>query len=295
MRDAVGCEVGIALEVDVDAPELEVRNLMRATCGQANGSFEVFVSGGQPPYQLTLNGVAVGSDTLFTDLPVGNYSVGVTDAGGCTTLLTGIALSGESIPVLDEIIRMDARCGDANGSLTLNVVGGTPPYEYRLNNGRAQSSNVFNNLAAGSYTIQVVDAANCSLEASTEIIAIAPVFISVDSLAATRCAQANGLVRLSAQGEAPFTYALGGGDFQAEPLFTNLEAGEYQAVVRSANACTDTTFVKIGESTGIRLAPEFTVQPATCTEDVGRIQFSFLTDAVGVSLDLNGQPVSAIN
>jgi uncharacterized membrane protein len=54
-------------------------------------------------------------------------------------------------------------CLDANGSITVNVTGGTPPYEYKLGSGLFVSSNVFSQLKAGNYTVTVQDDADCSI------------------------------------------------------------------------------------------------------------------------------------
>ncbi|MBK9686230.1 MAG: T9SS type A sorting domain-containing protein [Saprospiraceae bacterium] len=58
--------------------------------------------------------------------------------------------------------------GLANGKITLGVNGGTPPFKYSWSNGSIVKSP--NNLAAGTYTVTVNDANNCSKEASFEIL-----------------------------------------------------------------------------------------------------------------------------
>ncbi|MBL7709272.1 MAG: gliding motility-associated C-terminal domain-containing protein [Chitinophagaceae bacterium] len=53
------------------------------------------------------------------------------------------------------IVKTDATCTTA-GSITVNATGGTTPYEYSINGGTSyQSSNVFNNLTAGTYNVNV--------------------------------------------------------------------------------------------------------------------------------------------
>lgn len=48
-----------------------------------------------------------------------------------------------------------------NGSISISANNGLAPYRYKINNGTYQNSNVFSNLFAGTYTIGVMDAANC--------------------------------------------------------------------------------------------------------------------------------------
>ncbi len=50
--------------------------------------------------------------------------------------------------------------GEATGSITVIGTGGTTPYTYRINGGTYQSSNTFNNLVAGIYTVDIKDAIN---------------------------------------------------------------------------------------------------------------------------------------
>lgn len=49
----------------------------------------------------------------------------------------------------------------SNNSITVNVAGGTPPYQYSLDNIVWQDSNEFKNIARGEYTIYVRDAYQC--------------------------------------------------------------------------------------------------------------------------------------
>ena len=48
-------------------------------------------------------------------------------------------------------------CTQTNGSVTLTAGGGSGSYQYRVNGGAYQPSNVFSNLAAGTYTFEIKD------------------------------------------------------------------------------------------------------------------------------------------
>ncbi len=50
----------------------------------ANGSIEVFDLTGAPPFNFILNGVSTQSDSIFENLPSGDYALNVMDANGCT-------------------------------------------------------------------------------------------------------------------------------------------------------------------------------------------------------------------
>jgi hypothetical protein len=56
-----------------------------------------------------------------------------------------------------------------SGSITLNAKGGTPPYQYAINNGPFQSSNEFVNLPIGIYTSKVKDSLNVIVQQNDTI------------------------------------------------------------------------------------------------------------------------------
>ncbi len=64
---------------------------------------------------------------------------------------------------ITSVTPQSATCGNSNGTLTVVAVG--TGLQYSLNNGAYQASNVFNNLAAGSYIVSIKDTANCPINA----------------------------------------------------------------------------------------------------------------------------------
>ena len=49
-----------------------------------------------------------------------------------------------------------------NNSITVNAIGGTPAYQYSLDNVNWQDSNVFTGLTRGDYTVYVKDSYDCN-------------------------------------------------------------------------------------------------------------------------------------
>jgi hypothetical protein len=67
-----------------------------------------------------------------------------------------------------------------SGSLEItSPAGGTPPYEYDLNNsGTWQADVVFEDLSAGNYSVQLRDAANCIFTETAEVLALPEIMVS---------------------------------------------------------------------------------------------------------------------
>lgn len=103
----------------------------------------------------TTNGIQVTSS--------GNYCLTVTGANLCTaTRCFDIKLTPEtSVTVIN-----NSQCPPTpgNGSITVGVTGGTPPYIYSYHPGPANvpNQNVLSGLAPGTYNITVTDANGCS-------------------------------------------------------------------------------------------------------------------------------------
>jgi gliding motility-associated-like protein len=112
-------------------------------------------------------------------LSAGTYSVTVTDALGCDTVMT-IAIA-EPAPVVAGIgSATDPLCSNSqNGSVTGTANGGIPPYSFNWSpNTGGQNSATANGLDAGWYAVMVTDANGCSDQAGTQLTAPPPVQLS---------------------------------------------------------------------------------------------------------------------
>lgn len=126
--------------------------------GDADGFIVGVANGGQVPLEYIWN--TGDTSSSISDLAAGNYSCTVTDANGCKNEFTyEISQPDELILVSGEI--MDASNGEANGSIDIDVSGGTQPYEYAWSTG--ESSEDIENLAEGSYSCVVTDANGCMI------------------------------------------------------------------------------------------------------------------------------------
>jgi hypothetical protein len=147
--------------------------------------------------------------------------------------------------------------GQSNGSITITATpSGT--YTYAINNGAYQSSNIFNNLAAGTYIIKAKNADGCtSTSTSVTLTATNPcngvnITLTPAATYADLCPTSNnGSITLTASGSTGFTYSKDGGTtFQASNVFSNLAAGNYPVVVKDVNGCTKSQTVTVSSNPG---------------------------------------------
>ncbi|PVW15887.1 T9SS type B sorting domain-containing protein [Marixanthomonas spongiae] len=189
-------------------------------------------------------GMTFTTTGTFTGLAPGSYNVVVQySLGGavCTDTDTVEILEATPISATTEIVQ-DYTCSDLGVIQTINVSGGTPPYQYSLDGTNFQTSNVFTGLSNGSYTVTVKDANGCTFTTNTVILddLNPPTDLSFTSTAVT-CPNVNADVTVTTTGgNAPFTYEIvspisvvNGTD----PVFTNLAPGTYTFKVTDSKNC----------------------------------------------------------
>ena len=135
------------------------------TCnGGNNGNATVTITGGTPPFTYTLPS---GSIFFFTsqrvsgipNLPAGTYPFTITDSTGCKVDLSLTITQPPALQISGLVV--NATNNLQNGSITVTVTGGTPPYSFLWNTG-AQSENL-SGLGGGTYSLTVTDANGCTV------------------------------------------------------------------------------------------------------------------------------------
>jgi hypothetical protein len=149
-------------------------------------------------------------------------------------------------PQIAAIEVVNATCSAANGSLVVKADSGTGSLTYSLNGKAFQSSNIFEQLPAGSYTIEVKDEEDCLVSQEVEIGEQSTLSVAVVSTTESGCGHSEGSVQLSAAGgEAAYSYSLDGEAYQEKGIFERLEAKEYSAYVKDAAGCVETEMFAI--------------------------------------------------
>ena len=263
--DAIGCRSPLTSVTVPQGPPLAatVQTTPTSCSGANNGTITVTPTNGSGPYQYSLNGGPSQTSNVFTNLSVGNYTISIVDASGCTlNNLPAQVQAGQ--PLVPTAVKTDVSCNGGNdGTLTVNVANGTPPYQYSIDGSTFQASNVFNNLTAGNYTITVKDNNGCSGTVSITI--NQPAALSMNTaVTAVRCnGETNGAVTINAGGgTAPYQYSINGTTYQPGNAFTNLAAGNYSVFVKDSKNCILSQSISVTQPQPLQLT--ISTQNASC-------------------------------
>ena len=225
----VACDtlVGTPLSVSVGTDAV--------TCHDGtDGTLTAFPNGGTPPYIFQWSNGFFGQ--TIANLSPGNYTVTLTDVNGCSDSATGIVANAPEIIVVPSVV--NPQClGDSNGSISLNVSGGNPPYTYFWSNGAFTSS--ISNLTQGTYIVTVTDANNCPVTVPITLSNQSNLSIQAFPTHETCPGFNDGfLTVVQTDGVWPFTYLWSNG--ATTQVVTNVTPGTYSVTLTDATGCTAT-------------------------------------------------------
>ncbi len=132
--------------------------------GELEGSITVNPINGAPPYQYSIDGgLNYVSTNVFNNLPGGTHHVYVKDAAGCI-VNEDVILAEPLAPLIGNLVNNNVTCnGICNGNSTVTAAGGTSAngnYTYLWSNGLTTQLN--NNLCAGTYSVTITDDNQCT-------------------------------------------------------------------------------------------------------------------------------------
>ena len=265
IKDANGCIATLNINVAANAIITATVTTIATSCsGVNNGQITITNPTGTAPYTYAINGGAFASANIFTGLPSGPHNVVIKDANGCTAQYTPTIANGVGV-VANVTFTPSTSCNNAtNGLVTINTTTGTAPITYASNpGGTYQASNVFANLAAGTYQYIVKDANGCTTLVNATITPGPSLSASVvtNNLACNNTATGN-IVVTNTSGTAPYTYSLNGGASQMAAQYNNLAAGNYTIAITDASGCTGTVTTTITQPTPLTLTA--TTTPVVC-------------------------------
>jgi gliding motility-associated-like protein len=165
------------------------------------------------------------------------YYASATDTNGCIKLDT-ITINVNNFSSVTMNVN-NINCNGGTGSITAVPVGGSGPYTYQwLPVGTGGNVSTVNNLAPGTYTVNVTDSMGCLRTATATISAPAALNLQMAGTSVNCFGQTTGQASVVVTGGTPgYTYSwapTGGTNSTAN----NLTGGTYTVTVTDANGCT---------------------------------------------------------
>ncbi|MFH6934135.1 T9SS type B sorting domain-containing protein [Flavobacterium sp. FlaQc-30] len=259
------CEVETSFSIAEPTAALSISvNSTPISCDPGNdGTITVGAEGGWPgSYLYELVGVGPGAISVaysqqfyFENLTPGSYTVNVKDLSGCVQTESLTLKTPDAILVTANATVSALLCnGDTSGVITVDLpTGGQGTnYSYILNylsvvpvvSSAPQSQPVFSGLAAGTYSVTVVDGLNCVSQPSAELVISEPSKVEAElKLATGITCKTSATLTLSATGgtgqyeySTDKTFAAIAGQFSSSVTFA-VGLGDHQYYVRDSRGC----------------------------------------------------------
>jgi gliding motility-associated-like protein len=291
-------------EVEIEEPDelviLDVDAIVNnVSCFERDdGSIQINPTGGTPPYNFAwaaTNGGAIpaGQETTktLTDLSPGDYQITVTDKSDCQYIDT-YTIDQPTQLTLASSSSSDVSCnGGSDGSITVEVSGGTPNYTFSINEAVISPTSVtgdlytFSGLIADDYTISLEDTNNCTsdlLKVDVTITEPQAITHTISDFVLSCFGDSDGVISGTISGgTAPYTITNNdisgtavsvttyGGSFS----FNGLAAGNYTFTITDDKGCTTTASANVTQPNQISAAT--TKTDVSCFErDDGSIQIN---------------------
>ena len=226
--------------ITTESFEAFIKIILKPCPPPLSASIQIFPVHGTLPYLYSLNGGALQTSNTFTGLLEGNYTIRVQDAKGCT-YTKDISVVNENLASASVT---NSICGKApSGSISVTPNFGFSPYNYSINGGQLQSSNVFNNLAPGMYNITIQDSTLCNYSLTATVNSDVVMYANPVLVRPACFGNSNGKITIHAfAGDAPYKYAIDSDTYKSDSTFNNLSAGKYILHIKDSSGCIlDTT------------------------------------------------------
>ncbi len=204
--------------------------------GDRNASLSATAIGGIGAYQYTWNNNTNLNGQTLTNLGPGFYFVTVNAPGACLDS-AGIRINEPNPIQLDSSIDNEV-CRQSNGSIGLQIQGGTPPYQYTWSNGASSSS--LSGIQAGVFTVTIKDGNACSYSSGNMVVQNTDVparpNLGNDTLICN-----NETLILNPGSFSNYRWQ----DNSTRPTFTVQNTGRYYVDVRNAEGCSGSDTINV--------------------------------------------------
>ncbi len=246
ITDDIGCVSFHNFFIDSTSLEIMTNQLSASCNGENDGSANVMVNVGTPPYNYNWSN-GLGATDLVNNITSGTYTVTITDGNDC--MASDTVMINESVLTLQSSVTELDCFGDNDGSAVVFVTEGIPPYSYQWNNGITDNS--ISGLGTGNFFVLVQDSVGCTVVEQVQI--TSPPAFELDFTITNDDDATNdfdGAIEVNVTGgTAPYFFNWDNGG--TTEIIENLEAGEYYLLVTDINECKIDSIVTVNLSTKI--------------------------------------------
>lgn len=239
--------------------------------GENNAWYSINITDGAPPYQYSIYSGSFQGSNRFNNLAPASYLVTVRDQNDCTYQRD---VEIEALPEFNFAYQTDSvKCyGQSNGSIALNLSGGTPGYSYQWSNG--ETTPTISNLPADTFFVEITDFNNCTARDTTIVNQPDTLQMSIVPKDIECNGETNGAIDVEITGGTPaYSYTWSNNGTQQD--LSDLPVGDYKVTVSDANNCTISDSVTITQPTFIFSISNAKIHDALCySENSGYIDLT---------------------
>jgi gliding motility-associated-like protein len=240
------------LIVDPVPLQIDREEFTNVTCfGLDDGSITVEVSGGTGEIQYAISPNLNQFDSLntFTDLSPGDYTVVAQDQNGCFEQLQ-YTITEPAVLTVDATATPEICVDSRDGTITLDITGGTAPYSTAMNSNDDADFVVnqmdFVDMAAGNYLIFVRDANGCEANVVIDVEVGVNLNATVEPIYECSGDTPDNYLNITLEDPSVIgevLYALDSMDsaaMQLNPDFRNIAPGDHFITIAHENGCIQT-------------------------------------------------------
>lgn len=283
VNDSLGCADTTAITISQPTELVaSVPVINNVSCGGgANGMAFGTATGGVPVYTYQWNTTPVSNSDIITNLSVGTYILTVTDANFCIDTVSVSITEPDSIGA--EIVSLqNISCfGLTDGTIEATGIGGTLPYTYQWNTIPVQTDSIISNLAAGAYTVVIIDALGCTAIRDTTITEPPSLNLTLSIDSVSCFGFDDGAVSANAfGGTPPYSYLWNTAPIaQVSPDAIWLGPGNYSVLVTDSTGCTASGFATVFEPAPLTVTAD-SIQNVLCAGDSSGIGYASISGGV---------------
>ncbi|MFZ9299485.1 MAG: tandem-95 repeat protein [Chitinophagaceae bacterium] len=274
----------------VTQPTCDVSTASVALSGlPSSGSWTVTANDGTNSSTFT----GTGSIGTFSGLAANKtYTFSVTNSSGCTSASSSsVVINAQPTPPSAASASLtQPTCTVSTGAISITSPTGAG-LTYSIDGSLYQSSTAFNGVAAGTYSLRVMNSSGCVSTATSVTINAQPLAPSAPAVTPIQpsCSVATGGLTITAPTGTGLTYSIDGSTYTSTTSFSGLTPNVYNITVKSAAGCIGTaTSATINAQPATPSQPTVNTTQPSCSVSTGEITIPSPLGS-GLTYSIDGQ------